>query len=391
MKTMRTVGQISNELELGVTGRNAGGLVQVRALPLVHEINPLDVVELNVSLASNIRELQSMVADLVGRVHVLAAEQGCEVYGGSSVLEDVSQVVPRRYRTTALSDTCAQGFLDITSQQVVLGITDEAFGFELYNYLRNVNPVFVALSASSPYKVVGSCLEDVGALSRRVAQYEHLCCFFPEEMWRNMPCLSSLAEYDCCLQGVSDEVNRRYASGELDAVQVIVEQFLPFDRLEPHQLYWSIRPRPDHRTIEKGGSSLFSLELRIPDMPTTVQRVQMMNVLIVGLAYYVADHGAEGLARPFTGMYADLSIAAREGTRGMINGTRIDQFVDSLVGTAVRGLEERGFSQEATFLGEMVNRVLVEGNDAEIIQRLHPRSPEELRLYLVQRFREGEA
>lgn len=269
-------------------------------------------------------------------------------------------------------------------------MTDEELGFELFNYLKNINPVLLALSASSPYRVRDDILEEVGALSRRVSQYEKLCRFFPENMWRAVPEVNSLEEYSFHLQEISNEVNRRHSNGEMDSNEAELEKYLPFERLEPHQIYWPIRIRSDHANIESGGSSLFSLEVRIPEMPTTIERIKLMNCFVVGISYFVADHGASELFTPFNGRYEDLEIAAKEGLLGEINGVRIVDALDNLTSIAIRGLEGRNYSQEANFLGRMVDKVVREGNDAQLILKSNPQSVEELKTYLINRFLVGE-
>ncbi len=92
------------------------------------------------------------------------------MYGGSSLLKSVRGITPRWYRTTALSQTCGFGLLDITSQQIIMGIPDEQFGFELYNFFRAINPIIIAMSASSPYAYKEDRLEDTLGESRRIRQ-----------------------------------------------------------------------------------------------------------------------------------------------------------------------------------------------------------------------------
>ena len=336
---MRNIGQVSNELEICLDNLDARVLIKNSNLPIVHEINPRDVVELNVSMKKDVRELNERASDLIKKLQQEARDLGGYLYGGSSLLKDVSDVSPRRYRTTSLSDSCAEGFLDITSQQIVLGVTDEELGFELFNYLKNINPVLLALSASSPYRVREDVLEEVGALSRRVSQYEKLCRFFPKEMWRAVPKINNLEEYFFHLQEVSDEVNRRHSAGEMDSNESELAKFLPFERLEPHQIYWPVRIRPDHGNIESGGSSLFSLEVRILEMPTTIERIQMMNNFVLGISYFIADNEDSDLFTPFNGTYEDLEIAAKDGLEGVIDGVRIVDALDNLTATAIKGLE----------------------------------------------------
>jgi len=400
----RDVGQISNELEFSLYNTDvdkviADQIARPERLFIVPEINSRDIIELNVSLAQNIQELNSRVdkdvSTLIQRVETL----GGMIYGGSSVLSDVSSVNPKRYRTTSLSETAAQGFLDITSQQIVLGVTEEKLGFDLYNFFRKINPVFLALTASSSYKYKNGNLEDTGCVSRRIGQYEQFCKYFPESMWKMMPELHSLKEYLAYLQRISDAVNYRLYNGLLDANweelnKVRVDHnnktfsYVPFTLLEPHQIYWFIRVRPDHRTIEKGGNSLFSLELRVPDMPTTVSKIQMMNSFVVGLSYYIADHDSGELPTPFNGEFDDLRTTAKYGLNNRINYIDMRKLADDLRRYAVRGLEDRGYSAECSRFNTL-EKILIRGNDADLIRRVAPQNVGVLRTYLVSKFKEG--
>lgn len=400
MPISRDVCEISNELEFNLYNIEAGQIIKNSTLPIVHEANPRDLIELNVSLTRNIAELNSRVEDYTKRLVENTERLGGKIYGGSSLLCDISSVEPRRYRTTSLSETCGRGLLDITSQQVVLGVNDESLGFKLYNFFKNVNPVFLALTASSPYKYKDGNLEDTSYVSRRVNQYEQLCKYFPETMWRDMSELHSIDEYTKVLQSISNEVNRRLYNNLLDANWEELTKvrnngkgkfsYVPFDIIEPHQVYWNIRVRPDHRNIEKGGYSLFSLELRIPDMPTTIQRIQMLNSFIVGLAYYIADYDSDNLSRPFNGNYNDLQITSKYGLETKINSTSITHTIENLRDFATRGLEERGYSSESSRFQEILGEVLKYGNDSDLIRRLDTKSADGLRTYLINRLRSGE-
>ncbi len=381
---------MSNELEFSLHNVEARELIETADIELVHEVNPRDVVELNVSLAGDIVELNSRVAEDVEKLVLASDTLGGIVYGGSSVLSDVSFVEPHRYRTTSLSESCAHGFLDITSQQIVLGVTEEGLGFELYNFFRNINPALLALTASSPYIYRNGKLDDTGRKSRRMVQYSQLCSYLPEIMWREMPTLYSLDEYLIYLQCVSDIVNQRLKGDYLDANWSELQKvrrdgekeysYVPFTRLEPHQIYWFNRIRPDHRTIEKGGDSLFSLELRVPDIPTSVSRIQMLNSFVAGLSYYIADHGYHSLPIPFNGEFNELRVAARYGLDAQIAGVFMRQSIGTLGLYATKGLEGRGYPTER--FGSTLEEVLTTGNDADTIRSLGPTSVTELRNYL---------
>ena len=399
MRSERNVMQMSNELEFSLDGIEARELVG--AVPgLVHEVNPKDIVELNVSLAPDISGLNRMVDEQVRGLIATTESRGGRIYGGASLLANVSSVEPARYRTTSISDSCGRGFLDITSQQIVLGVGEEQLGFDLYNFFRQINPVLLALSASSPFRLRNGSIEDTDFASRRIEQYERLCRYFPGSMWREMPEIHSLEEYSGHLRAISDEVNRGLLDGIFDANWEELKRVrtkgstefshYPFSRLEPHQIYWFIRVRPDHRNIESGGSSLFSLELRVPDIPTTIQRMQMINSFVVGLAYYIADNGDDVPTSALTGSFGELRNTAARGLDAEIGGVGIRYLADSLRGYSARGLESRGYTREAQMMVSIAENILHYGNDASLIRELNPMDPTELRGYLITRLREGE-
>lgn len=185
---------LSNELEFNLSGIEAQQLLS-KNLPVVKEVNTRDIIELNISLAKDIEELNR---NLSHHLNMLLAEAEClggRVYGGSSLLEDVSDVEPARHRTTSLSESCARGFLDITSQQVVLGVSNESIGFEVHNYFLKIAPALIALTASSPYAYSNGRIVDTGLASRRVSQYEQICARFPNSMWRDPLPVASMKQY----------------------------------------------------------------------------------------------------------------------------------------------------------------------------------------------------
>lgn len=392
---MRDIAQLSNELELSIHDVRAADVIMQNGLSLVHEVNMRDVVELNVSLAKDVAELNRRAAEDISRLVETVESLGGIIYGGGSVLADVSDLEPARYRTTSLSNTLARGLLDIASQQVVIGVTDEQLGFALYEYFGHIRPALLALSASSPFRQENNKLIDTRLASRRIQQYKHAGRYFPPAMF-NPPRIENLQEYQKALKLASSEVIKLLEQGTLDANWEELRKtrqkgectylYYPFDVLEPHQVYWPERPRPDHRNIEKGGPSQFSIELRIPDMPISVWRVQMLNSFVVGLAYHIADYGARELPRPFK--ENSLQRAAESGLRAHINGITMSEAIDQLSRYALQGLHERGYLSEKERLSDALSRTSLAGNDAEIIREQKPKSPEQLRKYLAEQLRQ---
>ncbi|GEM_PF-1636446 len=405
----RDIPMISNELEFPLYIVTAADLIAAYNSAVladgtyesmaVHEVNPIHIVEVNLSKARDIRELNQMVARYVPLLVTEAQNLGGFVYAGSSVLEDVSLIEPKWHRTTSLSRRCADGFKDITSQQVVLGVSNEQLGMDLYNLFRQIGPALIAITASSPYSFGTGDFIDTKTQSRRINQYERLCVSFPPDTWRDLPELNSLSEYHLFMRRVSDSVNQRLSKGYMDANESELYRirhnedgssysYAPFDLLEPHQIFLHVRPRPDHAITENGRSCLLSTEVRVPDIPTTIDRMQVLNSFVTGLAYYVADNGV--ICNPFSGSFEELKRAARHGLDDKVGGIGMRKIIDNLREYAYRGLNERGFVFDAILLGDGVDNILVNGNDADLIRKLGLSKQSDLRYYLIDRLRTRE-
>ena len=416
-KATERVAQVSNELEFSLHGVDAGRLIRTGngELNIMHEVNMRDVVELNVSMKSNVNELNDALVDSVRKLIALGSSLGGFVYGGASLLRDVEGMEPKRYRTTSLSETLAKGLMDITSQQVVIGVSDERLGFDIYNFFGKISPALVAISASSPYGVRGENLKDTGSLSRRMNQYERSCARLPSEMWMAMPELQSMSDHRTFMRSVSESVHSELRKGMLDCNWNELSRvrnngngdfsYYPFGVLEPNQVYTFVRLRPDHRNVENGGSSVFSVELRAPDMPTTLQRMQMMNSLVLGLAYNIAVNGesadsplTDPMINSLTGSFENLKTAARdglhariEGRNGSIHQVMMEQLIERLVDYADIGLSASGHAEESARMGRMIGKIMRTGNDADLIRQHGFKSSDELRDYLRVRIAEGES
>lgn len=378
----RNVGQISNELEFALYGITADELIERMGpgFPIEGEVNTRDMIEINVSQRRDLADLNRRAIALMAEVVGAVGDMDGQIYGGSSALSDTSDVEPAEYRTTLLSRACGRGFLEIPSQQMVLGVNDEALGFEIYNYFRRIAPVMTILSASSPFRFEDGRLVDCG-YSRRIPQYNEICREFPDIMWRYVPELHSIREYEEWLGRISEAVLTRLGEGLMDANMERLRELglYPFDRLAEHQIYWWIRPRPSHANEE----SRLSMEIRVPDMPTTPERILMMNDFVVGLAYYIADHGVGSLPEPLEGRFEEIENASLYSPHEVHNTfTRI--LAEGLVGYAETALSERGYdTSRFRLLWDTIER----GNEACEIRHFVGRdtTPEMLRDYLAAR------
>lgn len=342
------VSAVSNELEFFVQSTNAD-TVLAQTLGVVeasHEVNRENIVELMISKAPNVHVLNEQVREDVRKLHTIVRNSGGNMYAGSALFQDTSRLEPAWYRTTSLSEQLARGFLDIGSQQLIIGIAregqgasaGETFGMELYNFLRQLTPVILALSATSPYSYRNGRIVDTGSQSHRPEQYQCMSSRLPIVMFET-PVLHSLYEYGNHLQSVSDQVNNRLSHGELDAnLDELYRDrgertYAPFTTLAPHQIYSWVRIRPDHANE----NSVFSLELRVMDLSSRIETVTALNTFISGLAYYASRYGFDELRNAI----APLGISGSEiqPTLLQVAQTGLDTPVSrSRYGTLIRNL-----------------------------------------------------
>lgn len=383
------ISAVSNELEFGLPRGRAGLLIAsankiLRGL-LMHEVNPDKMIELTASMAKNSQELNFMVTVLVRELSELVQNHNLQIHGGSSLYQDVSALNPNRYRTTSLSNTFADGLLDIASQQLVIGVAPEgknggeSFAMDLYNCLRQLSPILLALSASSPYKYENERIVDTGFQSRRPHQYRQMSRYLPEEMFQTVP-ITSLAQYEDRRAMISNKVKNALLAGRLDAnltelyrIRENGLSYAPFDMLDPHQLYGWVRIRPDHANAD----SLLSLEVRICDMPFRIETIQMLNSFITGLAYYASSFGFEDIQNilqplglhdiDIGEMIMNVSYSGLDTVVGSGNNVqRIRSMVLKLTNLSVLGLQDRRL--ETHQLVTQMEQILNRGNDAEVLR-----------------------
>lgn len=369
----RRVLKLSNELELGLSGVSAKEVLERVGKPfdISREVNPRDCIEMKISMARGLEELNDRLREDMLGLSYRVSKMGGRLYGGGIIFADTSSLDPVWLRTTALSEKCSRGFLKIMSQQITMGVNNEYLGLELYNFYRKINPVILAMSASSPFEHKNnSQINDTRFQSSRIAGYRDFLSSFPESMLE-APKLRSKEEYFSAVRGLSSEIKRSVSDGKLDSnfdelTRVRRDKggeysYWPFDKLEPHQIFWFIRPRPD---FEKGEDK-FVIELRIPDAPTRVSDAQMINQFVVGLGYYIAKNGSHSINIPFDGTYQELLNVSMHGMNAEIKGTRIKEMVEYLSKYAIRGIRAEGYPKEAASLDISISNLMSSGNRAE--------------------------
>ena len=349
----RRVAIVSNELELNLRGASARSVVAPAPrvtrplLNLTNEVNPRDVVELRVSFARNLSELNQRLRKDVSALAAFVNSLKGSVYGGSSIIADTSDLQPTLYRTTLLSHKLARGFMDISSQQIVLGVTGERFGIELHNFYKNIGPVLVALTASSRYEYSPGSVgfRDSGLESRRMGQYEASTARYPRSTIE-VPTLKSMDHYyESYLRPISEEVKRNLRSGAMDVnyKTLYTSRLANFDMLEPHQVFWHVRPRPDFAMP----ATPFVLEIRSPDIPTTITGMQMLNAFVIGLAYHAERHGTDSLPQLSSSTFRDMILASEKALDTRIGDTDLRTLAAALWGHAESALRARGYNKDA--------------------------------------------
>lgn len=415
------ISAFSNEIELNLTQGTAPSILEAnnrldKPLELDPEVNLQDIIELLISMASGPDDLNQQLTIGVLRLLEITTQNNTSLYGGSSLLRDTSHRTPAWYRTTSLSQKLARNLLDITSQQVVIGIghhgskeKTERFAIGMYNTLRALSPVVLALSASSPYTVGNqNRLMHTGTFSRRIQQYVRATSQLPAEILET-PQLSSLEEYQNRLQTISDQVtyllqHNRLDSNldELNRVHSDGYSHRNFDILEPHQIYWLTRPRPDHQILNH---SALSIEMRTGDTPLTVQRMRAINSFIAGICYYASKHGFQRLDQVLHPVHAHqnyiglLLDTSKNGLHTQIQSTRstnrqsnssqtIASFIEPLLFLAQAGLQDRG--QRSNAMALEIRDIITRGTDAQLIQNTventHMTNGEELESVLANIF-----
>lgn len=408
-KSAPAVDRISNELELFIHGTNFETMRTSMPLDLQPEVNRRSMLETTVSLKNNITELNDGVSSKILALNRTAANNGGSIYGGASVMEDVSDVDPMRHKITSVSERLARGFLDIASMQVVIGVNNERLGFELYDVFRKVSPVLVALSASSPYKYgKDGSLVDTKKSSRRISQYGDMCMYLPETMWKVHPDISSINQHKQYMRNAASKLVKTIKDGKIDCNWPELTKvrangnggysYYPFKSLDPNDVFIFVRPRPDHYNIDNGGKSVMSIELRAMDMPTTVQRMHMLNSFVVGIANVASNELAAGKSmksysfmRPLKDSFEELANAAKWGLDSFVSGTKARTLATSLGEVAEEGLRLGGHNGQAKQLKATLGHVIRYGNDADVIREQKFSDATSLKSYLREKMTNGEA
>jgi hypothetical protein len=405
------ISAVSSELEMHTPNHAQEVIANFPDNPILgleREVNSRDIVEGTVSMTPNVDALNQQTLELlrVTRQTLLGVNPDGLLHTGSQVLRNTEDVQPAMYRTTALSHSLSRELLGITSHQIVIGIAREGRGAEAgedfavmaYNMLRRSLPVLLGISASSPYRVSpdGTELVPTELQTQRMAAYERGARRLPRTMLEpDERSIYSLTHYQRVIQRASDQVNQALWGQQLDAnySELFRERengpYAPFSTLAPHQVYWPIRWRSDHATAD----SLGTIEIRVPDIGITVDRMQALNSYVMGLVYYIADHGDEEIFDIVGPVRNDFEFLLQVGRNGLsqvaYSRAGVDYTLRAIAHRLFRyseeGLNHRG--QETTQMSEELYSALGVNTDAERIRRYvrenHITNPRDLEIWLA--------
>ncbi len=297
--------RVSNEVEIPFKKRTNIPLLidkcRKSKLEVVPEVNADRMVELNISKAENVEELNERLYAALYRFALLCSGQGID-FGENPLLPNADLDNVNYYRTVALSRTLAEGLIRIASFQIVIGFDSEDLGFKFYNLMRTLgsdlandfsNHSFLPNEQYYLDAVTYSFGEDkicyrtnpwfkipFNGSTRLEVIYPYMTHKLPSSMV-NMPKLESMSEYYHHLAIATRDVKFFLDNGVLDADHERLRAFGDFDLLEPHQVYWLVRIRPDHADSE----AKFTVEVRHFDYFSDFSVYMKINNIVIGLAY----------------------------------------------------------------------------------------------------------
>ena len=315
---------------------SAAGKPLPRSKAVAEQAGDLDVeleltraqVEINTPVCETAAELHEELRRMRSKLAEAAAGQGgrlCAI--GVPPSGEAAQLVTKKERYQRME--ARYGLL--AREQAVCGchvhidVPDKETAIRVSNHLRPWLPVLLALTANSPIYLGG----DTGFASWRSIMWSRWPCSGPP------PYFESADHYDA-----------------LVAMQITAGSIM-----DERMVYWDIRP----------STHLPTVEVRISDVPLTIDETVLLATLIRALVMTALDDGSRGPKLEPEVLRASYWLAARDGLQG--NGLEVlharplpmTQAVDLLIDHAADALQELG---ETDRVRETVQRLTREGNGA---------------------------
>jgi gamma-glutamyl:cysteine ligase YbdK (ATP-grasp superfamily) len=391
------IGPFSNEIEYNIIGGTAKEIISSNST-FQPEVNGRDVVEITVSMKDKLSSLNYFLSACTNSLDNHAKRFNSNIYGGSFVYEDVSDLEMDNSLKLENSKNF-RGFMNISGQQIVIGIKDEKKGWELYNTMNYLSPVFLAITTSSPYLLSeeGSLVK-TGLHSIRPSQYHSICSSLPEGMWRNIPEINSIREHDEILEKLLSQVRKNISEGKLNTNWndlTRTKNEYSFDKgiyyWEDKDVYWLVRPRPSHETISMGGNCFMSLEFRAPDLPVTLENMKTINRFIIGLCNYVTNTEEyfllDKIKTDGKNIFDSYYLVGERGMNCDFAGKPMRRVLETLLEYSVAGLEYANEFSEARKLKEGISKILTKGTDSENLLKMNFKEASEIKRYLNKQLR----
>lgn len=345
---------------------------------LVSEVNPVHALEVEASMFYDAHSLNTFHRDSIIQIHGTVEDHGGRFYGGGSVLRNTEDILPTILGgTVTLSRSMAEVWKRIGSHQIVIGTYSEQDLINTYKVFRFLNPILMAMSASSPFVAMDGVLVDTGFKSIRPHSYKEGARHLPPDMIGTPPDIELVSDYREYMARMSQAVLRRYYDGQLDVREPEVQRFMTnFQGLSPSQVFPWERIRFDYTS--RGG---FALEVRIQDTPITLGRTYDLNVFDVGMVYFMRLFGQEAVQRirqilsnPDRDAIEDGIFAA---SKSGLDGRYIDTPVRDLLPEffyysreGFKGIKPYGWNKIVARLRRFETDLATTGNDADLLLRL---------------------
>lgn len=286
------------------------------------------MVEINSPVCETSTELRRHLTTMRAKLATAAAEEGAHLLAiavpphGSA-----AQQVTQKPRYQELAARWGQ----LTREQGVCGchvhvdVHDKTTAVRVSNYIRPWLPTLLAITANSPIYLE----QDTGFASWRWLMTTRWPCAGPP------PYLESLEHYDAL-------VGMHLAAGTL---------------MDEQMVYWDIRP----------STHLPTVEVRVSDIPLTVDETVLLATLIRALVMTALEDGGPGPSLEPEVLRAAYWLAARDGITGngldvlKVEPMRMTKAIEVLRQYVDPALQELG---DADLVQESIQRVLVDGNGA---------------------------
>jgi glutamate---cysteine ligase / carboxylate-amine ligase len=235
------------------------------------------MVEINTPVCDTSIELRVHLAEMRSKLAKAAAEQGARLLAiGVLPHGEAAQPITKKPRYQELAEQWGL----LTREQAVCGchvhvdVPDREGATRVSNHLRPWLPVLLALTANSPIYLQ----QDTGFASWRWLMTTRWPCAGPP------PYLESVEHYDAL-------VAMHLAAGTL---------------IDERMVYWDVRP----------SSHLPTVEVRVSDVPLTIDETVLLATLIRALVMTAVDDGGRGPKLEPEILRAAYWLAARDGLTG---------------------------------------------------------------------------